>query len=140
MWARGQLSCELSKTHFAATDRSLQDDFTKRGIAMKLVDRKTKKAIRKSLAKVIKKQGPKIVASLASALASSLATLASTDAPGTHGKKSNLAKLLPKAADMLTGGDGEKSHRNGGSEKKDLKKQRGKKRAARPEQSEAAER
>lgn len=51
---------------------------------MKLVNRKTRKAIRKSLKKVVKKHGPEIVAGLAGVIASTLATLASTDAPGTR--------------------------------------------------------
>jgi hypothetical protein len=69
---------------------------------MKLVKRKTRKALRKSVNKVIKKHGGKIAAGLAGGIASTLATLASTDAPGTMGTKSNLGRLSEKVADSLT--------------------------------------
>ncbi len=68
---------------------------------MKIVSRKTRKAIRKSLKKAVKKHGAKVVAGLAAGIASSLATLGSTDAPGTKHKKSNLRKMSEKASDML---------------------------------------
>ena len=68
---------------------------------MKLMNRKTRKAIRKSLRKVIRKHGPELVAGLAAAVASAVATLASTDAPGTRGEKSNLGKLSEKMAGAL---------------------------------------
>jgi NH3-dependent NAD+ synthetase len=78
---------------------------------MKLANRKTRKAIRKSVRKVIKKHGPEAVAGLAGGLASALATLASTDAPGTKGKKSNLAKLSQQVSTALAGDDSKKSRK-----------------------------
>ena len=68
---------------------------------MKLVKRKTRKAIEKSVRKAMKKHGPAIVAALAGGLASSIATLAQTDAPGKHGK-SNLADMAERAEESLT--------------------------------------
>ena len=62
---------------------------------MKIVNRKTRKAIEKTLRKAIKKHGPALAAGLASGIASSLATLASTDAPDNSGK-SNLKRLAEK--------------------------------------------
>jgi len=77
---------------------------------MKMVNRKTRKVIRKSVKKVVKKHGPKIVAGLAGGIASTLATLASTDAPGTKGKQSNLRKAVNQVSDALTT-DGDKKSR-----------------------------
>ena len=68
---------------------------------MKLMTKKTRKAIRKSVGKVIRKQGPVIAAGLAGSIASTLATLAGTEAPGSKGK-SNLAKLSEDVSDKLT--------------------------------------
>jgi len=68
---------------------------------MKLVDRRTQKAIEKSVRKAMRKHGPTIVAGLATALVSSIATLASTQAPGKHGK-SNLADLAERAEESLS--------------------------------------
>ena len=48
---------------------------------MKLVKRKTRKAISKSVNKVIKKHGPEVAAGLTGSIASALATLAGTQAP-----------------------------------------------------------
>ena len=70
---------------------------------MKLVNRKTRKAIEKSVRKAMKKHGPKLVAALAGSLATSIATLASTesaDAPG----KSNLGAMVDRAKDTVAGG------------------------------------
>jgi hypothetical protein len=78
---------------------------------MKLVNRKTQKAIRKSLKKALKKHGPKIVAGLAASIASTLATLASTDAPGTKGRQSNLRKAVREVSHVLTGDTGKKSRK-----------------------------
>ena len=75
---------------------------------MKLVKGKTRKAIRKSVRKVIRKHGPKIAAGLAGGIASTLATLAGTEAPGSKGKKSNLAKLSEDFSDQLSGGKDER--------------------------------
>ena len=77
---------------------------------MKLVGRKTRKAIRKSVKKVVKKHGPEIAAGLVSGVASTLATLASTEAPRANSKrkKSNLSELSERVSDMLTDGNGKK--------------------------------
>jgi hypothetical protein len=78
---------------------------------MAIVGKKTQKAIRKSvkqalktsgMRKALKKHGPEIVAGMAGSITSALATLAGTVAPGSKGKKSNLAKLSQKAYDSLT--------------------------------------
>jgi hypothetical protein len=84
---------------------------------MKMIKRKTRKAIRKSVNKVLKKRGPQIAAGLAGGIASTLATLANTEAPGTKGKKSNLAVLSGKLSDTVTGTDGG-SRTKGGLRKK----------------------
>lgn len=84
---------------------------------MKLVGRKTRRAIEKSVAKVIKKHGPMIATGIAASLASSLATLLSSDSSGSgtkgrKGKVSTLASLLPKqVTDMFPGGDSKKKSR-----------------------------
>ncbi|HZA35989.1 MAG TPA: hypothetical protein VE505_13715 [Vicinamibacterales bacterium] len=70
---------------------------------VKLMRRKTRKAIRKSVGKVIHNYGPQIAAGLAGGIASTLATLAGTEAPGSKGKKSNLAKLSEDVSEKLTG-------------------------------------
>jgi hypothetical protein len=77
---------------------------------MKIVNRKTQKAIRKSVKKIIKKHGPKIAAGLAASIASTLATLASTSAPGSKGRKSNLAHVSDKVSKMLSS-DGKKARK-----------------------------
>jgi hypothetical protein len=69
---------------------------------MKLVNRKTRKAIEKSVRKAMKKHGPALMATLASSLASSIATLASTTAPGKR-DKSNLADIIERAEDSAAG-------------------------------------
>jgi hypothetical protein len=74
---------------------------------MKLVNKKTRKAINKAVRKAMKKNGPALMAGLAGAFASSLATLAKTEAPGKRGK-SNLADLVDRVQDTVAGG-GEKS-------------------------------
>ena len=84
---------------------------------MKLVDRKTQKAIEKSVRKAMRKHGQTIVAGLASALVSSIATLASTQAPGKHGK-SNLADLAERAEESLSPAGRKKS----GSRKQEKKR------------------
>lgn len=100
---------------------------------MKIVNRKTRKAIRKSVGKVIKKHGPEMAAGLAGGIASTLATLAGTEAPGTKGRKSNLAALSKKVSkkvsdtskrvsDTLVGEDDKKLRKHGGSDKKFAKK------------------
>jgi len=83
---------------------------------MKLVKRKTRKAIQKSLRKAIKRHGPKIAAGLAGGIASALATLASTESPD-RGKKSNLAALSEKLSDTVTGKDRNDSGSRAGSPK-----------------------
>jgi len=52
---------------------------------MKPVNRKTRKAIDKSVRRAMKEHGPALVASLASALASSMATSSAAKAPGKRG-------------------------------------------------------
>jgi hypothetical protein len=78
-------------------------------LAMKILDRKTQKAIRKVFTKVIRKHAPEIAAGLAGSLSATLATLAGTDTPGGT-KKSNLAALSETLSDMVTGG-GKKSRK-----------------------------
>ena len=68
---------------------------------MKLIKRKTRKAIEKSLSKAIRKHGPKIATGLAAGLASSIATYVSNDQSGSggkrkKGKKGRLMNFLPK--------------------------------------------
>jgi hypothetical protein len=75
---------------------------------MKLINRKTRKALNKSIRKAVKKGGPAAMAALASGIASSLATLAQTEAPGKRGK-SNLATMAERVSDSLTDGDRKKS-------------------------------
>lgn len=70
---------------------------------MKLVNRKPRKAIRKSVKKVVKKHGAKIAAGLAGGFASALAALASTDAPESHGKQTNLAQVFGKLTNVTKG-------------------------------------
>lgn len=94
---------------------------------MKLMNRKTRKAIRKSVKKVLKKHGPKIVAGLAASIASTLATLASTDAPGTKGKQSNLRKAVRQVSDVLRGDTGKRSR------KRDVRRERSEKAGTRDE-------
>jgi hypothetical protein len=69
---------------------------------MKLVGRKTKKAIEKSVRKAMKQHGPKIVAALAASLVSSIAALATTDSADKPGK-SNLADIVDRAGDAVSG-------------------------------------
>jgi hypothetical protein len=78
---------------------------------MKLINRKTRKAIEKSVRKAVKKHGPALMAGLASGLASSLATLAKTEAPGKHGK-SNLANIVQRFEEALAQGGHEKKRRH----------------------------
>jgi hypothetical protein len=82
---------------------------------MAIVNKKTRKAIRKAVKKVMKKHGPKLAAGLAGSLASALATLASTEAPGTKRRQSNLAKLSGEVTDMVVGKGGKKSRKRDGS-------------------------
>ena len=84
---------------------------------MKLVGKKTRKAIRKSVKKIVKKHGGKIATGLASGIASSLATLAKTEAPGTGGK-SNLKKVSKDVSEMLTGEEGKRPRKRGRDGKK----------------------
>ena len=92
---------------------------------MKIVKRKTQKAIRKSLKKVIKKHGSKIAAGLAGGIASALATLASTEAPRGKGAKSNLSALSQMLSDKLTSNGGESRSRTGVRKKSGKKKGKG---------------
>ena len=67
---------------------------------MKLIKKKTRKALEKTLRKAIKKHAPAIAAGLASGLASSLATLAGTEASDGKGQ-SNLSKIAEKVQEAL---------------------------------------
>lgn len=99
---------------------------------MKIVNRKTRKAIRKSVNKVLKKHGPEFAAGLAGSVASALATLASTQAPG-RGKKSNLAAMSERVSDALI--TGSESLTKGRSAKRaDRKKGKHEKKRAREEE------
>ena len=88
---------------------------------MKLVNRKTKKAIEKSVRKAMKKHGPMLLAGLASGLASTIATLARTEAPDGHGQ-SNLGKMAQQAKDSLTNAKKSRIH---GREKKSTRRMAG---------------
>jgi hypothetical protein len=107
------------------------------GWAMKIVNRKTRKAIRKSVKKVVKKHGAKIAAGLAGTIASALATLASTDAAGTKGRRTNLSEISKKVTDMISG-DGKKRKHAASVHKLEKSGKRGKKRAALTEPAERA--
>lgn len=84
---------------------------------MMIVKRKTSKAIRKSVNRVIKKHGPRIAAGLAGGIASALATLASTEAPGRKGRKSNLGALSQQVTDALAGDVSSESRKKGRASK-----------------------
>jgi hypothetical protein len=71
------------------------------GLAMKIVKRKTRKAIRKSVKKVLKKHG--VAAGLAGSAAAALAKLASTQAPVRKGKKPNLAVMSERVSEGSIG-------------------------------------
>jgi hypothetical protein len=81
---------------------------------MKLVNRKTRKLIEKSVRKAMKKHAPALIAALASSLVSTIATLANTDAPDKRGQ-SKLGDVVEQAADSLVGG---KKGRRGRDQKK----------------------
>jgi hypothetical protein len=68
---------------------------------MKLVNRKTRKAIEKSVRKALKKHGPALLAAVAGSLVSSIATLAGTEATGKPGK-SKLTDLADRAKESVT--------------------------------------
>ena len=70
---------------------------------MKLITRKTRKAIRKNLKKAINKHGPAIAAGLVGGLASTLATLASNDELVNDGK-SRVGKLSDKVQGLMSDG------------------------------------
>jgi ATP-dependent protease HslVU (ClpYQ) peptidase subunit len=88
------------------------------GTAMKIANRKTRKQIRKSVKKVVKKHGPKIVAGLAGGIASTLATLASTEAPRTRGKQSNLRKAARQVSELVTDDEAKKPRKRGAARKR----------------------
>lgn len=68
---------------------------------MKLVNKKTRKAINKAVKKAIKKHGQTLAAGLLGGLASTIATLAKTDAPDRSGK-SNLGLLAENIKEALS--------------------------------------
>ena len=70
---------------------------------MKLVTRKTRKKIAKTVRKAMKKHGDALMASLATGLASSIATLAKTQSPVRPGK-SNLADVVDRAKESVADG------------------------------------
>ncbi len=118
---------------------------------MKLIKRKTRKAIEKSLSKAIRKHGPKIATGLAAGLASSIATYVSNDQSGSggkrkKGKKGRLTNFLPiegigntlakvpgvkQVGDLLPGGDSskKKTRTHSGATKGSSRKESGGKRA-----------
>ena len=108
---------------------------------MKLLKRKQRKALSRSVSKIIKKHGSEIAAGLASSVASTLATLASTDAPGTSGKKSNLRKLSQNVSRALASDNTKRSRHSAGSPKNADKKKRAraKKAAQQAKESDLAE-
>jgi hypothetical protein len=73
---------------------------------MKLLNKKTQKAIEKSVRKALRQHGPKLVAAIAGSLASTLATLAATESADKPGK-SNLSDVVNRAkkAVKASGGD-----------------------------------
>jgi hypothetical protein len=83
---------------------------------MKIVKRKTRKAIRKSVKKVLKKHA--VAAGLAGSAAAALAKLASTQAPVRKGKKPNLAVMSERVSEGSIG----ESRTKGRSAKKADKK------------------
>jgi hypothetical protein len=99
---------------------------------MKILKKKTRKAIEKSLRKVIKQHAPAIAAGLATGLASSLATLAGTEAPDGGGK-SNLGKIVENVQAALTQQDQASSDKH-----HDEKKTRHRAGATRPMEAEPA--
>jgi hypothetical protein len=68
---------------------------------MKLVNKKTRKAINKAVKKAVKRHGQTLAAGLLGGLASTIATLAKTDAPNSGGK-SNLGLLAENIKEALT--------------------------------------
>jgi hypothetical protein len=77
---------------------------------VKLIDKKTRKAINKTVRKAMKKHGAALMAGLASGVASSLATLAKAEAPGTGGR-SHLAAIVGRVEEALTD-QGQKRKKN----------------------------
>ena len=63
---------------------------------MKLINRKTRKVLRKNINKAIKKHGPAIAAGLVGGIASTLAAFASTEAPDDKHGQSRLGQLTDK--------------------------------------------
>lgn len=74
---------------------------------MKLVKKKTKKAIEKSVRKALKRHGPALVAAVTGSLASAIATLAKTESPDKPGK-SNLTDIMDKAKHAVADTDSTK--------------------------------
>jgi hypothetical protein len=68
---------------------------------MKLLKRKTRKAIKKQFKKAINKHGPEIAAGLIGGLASTLMTLANTDEDGSG--KTKVGKLAKKVEGAFNG-------------------------------------
>jgi hypothetical protein len=84
------------------------------GGIVKIIKKKTRRALEKSLRKAIRKHAPAIAAGLATAVASSLATLASTEPSDGRGQ-SNLGKMVEKVQAAL-------GHQDTGSSKPKEKK------------------
>jgi ATP-dependent protease HslVU (ClpYQ) peptidase subunit len=74
---------------------------------MKIMKKKTRRAIRKSVRKLANKHGREIAVGLIGSIASALATLANTEAPGSGGK-SNLAKMSKDISKTLNSDRGSK--------------------------------
>jgi hypothetical protein len=79
---------------------------------MKLVKRKTRKAIEKSVRKALKKHGPALVAGLVSGLASAVAALAKTDARDARGT-SNRGSVIDGARASVADDGGKKARLRG---------------------------
>lgn len=131
----------VSRSHASGSLRQSLVPRADERFPMKLMKRKTRKAIEKSVAKVIKKHGPKIATGIAAGLASSLATLVSTDDSGGGKKKkkkgSKLSNLLPsgktlaelpgvkQVSEMVSGSDAKKkpsSHKKPATRRKSASK------------------
>ena len=68
---------------------------------MKIMKKKTRRAINKTMRKMINRHGREIAAGLVGSIASALATLAATEAPNADGR-SNLTKMSKKISKTVT--------------------------------------
>jgi hypothetical protein len=77
---------------------------------MKLISRKTRKAIEKSVRKALKKAGPALVAAIVSSVGSAVATLATTESPEKPGE-SNLKAMTDRAKKTVVEPGGKKARK-----------------------------